>query len=111
FLGIDLHFDVFDFGQHGHPRHARMDAPLRLGLWHALDTVPAALEAEIAERTLAFDAERYFAHAARVAFGHVLHDHLPAFAVAVALVEFEEVADPEGGFVAADARVDFNDHV
>src|SRR5581483_9947890 len=52
---IHLDLDVFDLGQHGDGGGGGVDAPLRLGVRHALYAVDAALELQATEHAVALD--------------------------------------------------------
>ena len=81
-----------------------MDAPLRLGLGHALHAVRPALELEHRVGAVALDRERVLA----VADVHRLG--LPASALGVLDEHPVEIASPQTRLVAAGAALDLHDH-
>ena len=54
-LVLDLDIDLFRLGQHGDRRGRGVDAPLRLGLRHALHAMHAGFEFQPREHALAGD--------------------------------------------------------
>ena len=64
-LVVDLDVDFFGLGQHRHGRGRGMDAPLRLGLRHALHAVHTGLVFHPREHALAGDVGDDFLVAAR----------------------------------------------
>ena len=64
---LDSDVDILGLRHHRDRRSRRVDAPLRLGLGHALDAVRAALELEHRVRAVALDRERRLLQAAGVA--------------------------------------------
>ena len=86
-----------------------MDAPLRLGVGHALDAVRPALELEPREHGAALHLGDHLAIAADGALA--LRDHLdaPALRLGVFGVHAEQVAREQSGLVAASAGADLED--
>ena len=88
-----------------------MDAPLRLGLRHALDAVRAALVLEDREGAVALDGEDDLLEAARLALVRRQDLGLEAAPLGVAGEHAVDVAGPERRLVAADALAHLDDHV
>ena len=88
-----------------------MDAPGGFGDGHALHAVDAGLVFQTREGAVALDGEDDFFEAADAGF--VLREdfNAPAAFFGVAAVHAEQVARKEGGFIAAGAGADFDDHV
>ena len=82
---------------------SRVDAPLRLGLGHALHAVSAALEAERAVGAVALHREEDFLVAVERRLVRAHHVDFPAARLAVAGVHAEEVAREQRRLVAARA--------
>ncbi len=117
--GVDAHLrrvehhvvDRVRLGQHGNGAGRGVDAPLRLGLGHALHAVAARLEFEPRVGALAADARDHFLVAAQLrgALGHDLD--LPAPALGIARVHAEQVAGEERRLVAAGAGAHLEEQV
>ncbi len=83
--------------------------PLGLGLRHALDPVDAALELEMAERSLPDDAERDLAEAGQLRRLEVERLELPAHLLGEPAIHLEEVAGEQRGLVAPRCHPDLDD--
>ena len=88
-----------------------MDAPLGLGLGHALDTVHAGLELHDRVHVIALHLELDLLEAAGLGGRGVHGLGLPALGSGEALVHLVEVAGEDGGLVAAGRRADLHDDV
>ena len=104
-LQIDFH--VLRLGHDGHGGGRGVDAALGLGFRHALHAVAAALELQLAEDALAFEAQDDLLEAAQLGRRHVEHLDLPAVVLGVVLVHFVQIAGKQGRFFAAGAGADF----
>src|SRR5574340_1064042 len=96
---LDLH--VLRLGHHRDRRGRGVDAPLRLGLRHALDAMRAALELEHGVRAVALDGEHALLDAAALVGADLELLPREAAPLGVALEHPREVARPEPGLVAA----------
>jgi len=106
---VDLDLDILGFRQNRDGGGGGVDAPLRLGLRHALNAVDAALELQPAEHALAGDRGDDFLVAAHLAFGDAIDLYAPAVVLGVALVHAEEIAREQRRLVAASAGAHFQD--
>ena len=108
-VGLDVDFDVFRLGQHGHRGGRGVDAALGFGLGHALHAMAAAFVLQLAVDAFAFDAQDQFLEAAQLGGVHVEDFDLPAaWSSAVVLVHVVQVAGEQGRLVAAGAGADFH---
>ena len=110
-LVVDLDVDLLGLGQHGHRRRRGVDAPLRLGLGHALHAMHAGLEFELREHALAGDDGDDLLVAAGRRLARRQDLDLPALPVGVALIHAEEIARKQRRLLAAGAGAQFEDRV
>jgi len=110
-LGADLYVDVIGLGKHRHGGRRGLDAPLALGLWHALDAVDARLELHDRVDLVARDLELDGLEAASIGRGRRKDLDLPLAACGEALVHGEEVSREDARLVAAHAGADLDDGV
>ena len=108
---LDVDIDVLDLRQHRHRRRRSVNAPLRLGVGHALHPVHAGLEFQLGERAAALHFGNDFLVAAHGAFAGGDHFDLPALQGGKALIHPEQVAGEQRGLVAAGAGADFQHDV
>ena len=108
---VDLHFHLVGLRQHGHGGRGGVDAPLGLGLGHALDAVHAGLELHDRVHMIALHLELDLLEAAGLRRRGVHGLGLPALGRGEALVHLVEVAGKNGGLVAAGRRADLHDDV
>ena len=95
--------------QHGDGRRRSVDAPLRLGLRHALDAMHARFEFQPREDAAALDLGDDFLEAAERAFARRDDLDAPAVQRGIALIHAEEIAGEQRRLVAAGAGADFQD--
>jgi hypothetical protein len=110
-LVVDVHLDVVGLGQHRHCRGRRVDPALRLGRWHALHPVDAALEAQLRVDLFAADEGDALLVAARRAEALAHHLDLPPLGLGVAGVHAEEVGREERRLFAPLPAPDLEDGV
>src|SRR5919109_1898482 len=108
---IDLDFDVLRLRHHGDGRGRRVDAPLRLGLGHALNAMRAALPFEDGEGAVALDRERHLLEAPGLVRARAERFDVETAALGVARQSPLKIGRPQRGLVAADALADLDDHV
>ncbi len=107
----DLDIDLLDLGHYGDRGGGCVDAPLRLGVRHALHPVHAGLELQLRERAAALHLGDDFLVAADAAFARRDHLDLPALQGREALVHPEQISGEQRSLVAAGAGADFQHHV
>ena len=108
---VDVVVRLVRLREHDHRRGARVDAPLCLGLRHALHAVSAALETERAVGAVALYREEDFLVAVEGGLVRAHHVDLPAVRLTVAGVHAEEVARKQRRLVAARPRAHFEHRV
>src|SRR5215831_4687695 len=108
-LVIDLDVDLLGLGKHCDSRGRGVDAPLRLGLRHALHTMHARLEFEPGEHALAGDIGDDLLVASGRRLARRQHINLPAHAIGVALIHAEQIAGEQRSLLAAGAGAHFED--
>ena len=104
---VDLH--LLGLGQHRDGGGGGVDAPARLGLWHALDTVDAAFELEAGKDPLALDPGHSLLDAAKLGLGKLHQVETPALRFGVFLIHAQQVAREKCGLFPAGAGADFED--
>src|SRR5262245_48713687 len=87
-----------------------MNAALRLGIWHALYTVAAALVLQFTIDAFAFECQDNLLETAELRRTVAENLSLPALGAGMVLVHFEQSAGEECRFVATGAGADFHDH-
>ena len=109
---VDVHgFDGILFGQHGDRAGGCVDAPLRLGFRHPLNTMCTGFELQTAVHTLAFDARDDLLESAMLAGAVVQDPYPPAFVLGIASIHAVQVAREKGRLVAAGTGTDFQEHI
>ena len=77
-FGVDVDFDIGQFGQDGDGGGAGVDAALGFGFGDALHAMAAAFEAEMAVGAVAFDVDDDFLESAAIADGEIVDVEPPA---------------------------------
>ena len=108
-LRADVDLDVVHLGQDGHRSRGGVDAPAGLRHGDPLDAVHPALELELAVGPVAVDAERNLLVPSDAGLVAVDDLHLPALALAEAVVHPVEVGGEESGLLAARPGADLHD--
>ena len=108
-LGPDFDVDVLGLRQHRDRGRRCVDAPLVLGLGHALHAMHAGFEFHPREHALTRDARHDFLIAARIGVAGRKHLHLPAFNVGIALIHAEKVGREQRCLFAASACANLDD--
>src|SRR5205085_646577 len=108
---VDLHVNLFGFGEHGDGDGGGVYAPARLCLRHALDAVYAGLVLESGVDLVAFDECDGLLDAAYARLRRVEYLHAPALSLGVATVHPKHLRGEERRFVAAPSGAYFEDHV
>ncbi len=110
-VALDLDVDLLDLRQHGYRRRRGVNAPLRLGVGHALHPVHAGFEFQFGERAAALHFGDDFLKTPHGAFAGGDHLDLPALQTREALIHPEQVAGKKGCLIAAGTGADFQHHV
>src|SRR5690606_35489048 len=109
--GVDLDLDLVGFGEDRHRGGGGVDASLRLGLGHALDTVDTRLVLEPGVGPSPFDCDRHPREPSRLR-RHRLHGlDLEPVGLGVALVHAQQIPGPDGRLVSPGGGADLDDHV
>ena len=108
-LLVDLDVDLLRLGQHRDGRRRGVDAPLRLGLRHALHAMHAGFELQPGEHPLAGDLGDDFLVAAGRRLACRDDGDLPAMGVGIALIHAEEIGREQRGLLAAGSGTDLED--
>ena len=108
-LGVDLDFDIGQFGKDGDGGGAGVDAALGLGFGDSLDAMAAAFEAEMAIGAAAADVDDDFLESAAVGGGEVADVEAIGFGFAIFAIHLIEIADEEAGLLTAGAGADFQE--
>ncbi len=109
--GVDGDIDILSLGQHRHGRRACVDAPLRLGLGHALHAVHAALILHARVRAAPREAQHDLLHSAHLGVAFVHQLALKAVPLGVALIHAQKVRAEKRRLLAARARANFDHHI
>ena len=111
FVGLDFNVHFLGFRQHGNGRGAGVNPTLRLGRWHALDAMHAALVFEPLENIRAGHFKNDFLETAKV--GRVGIERLdPPFAcLGVAREHPVKIGGEQRGFRTARAGANFNNRI
>ena len=111
FIGFDFHVHFLGFRQHGDGRGAGVDAALRLGRGHALDTMHAALVFEPFENVGAGHFKNDFLEATEIGRIGIERLNLPLVRLSVTTIHAKQIGGKQRGFRTAGASADFHDRV
>ena len=111
FLRLDFHVHFLRFGQHGNGAGAGVNAALRLGGRHALNTMHAALIFEPLENIRAGDRKNNFLEPAEIGRAGVHCFDLPIARLGVMRIHPVKIRSKQRGFPSTGAGADFDDGI